>query len=184
MSDSLAEKYAAEGIDPLTNAFCLLDDKIYMTVAGMEIKAMRSGLIAGKGAVVFTGEQTVINPHTGQDIIAPVSATATYKRFCMDQICEFSSDPIYFKEYAKQPWHFEKPNMYLAKVARGCCLRHTVPEILAGVLSYEEAQAGLNFDKAPAPKAVVKLVTPVPLATPDSIKDLVSDIFGKQAVTI
>ena len=190
MSDSLTQRYKDEGIDPITGAFCLIDGKVYMTVAGMEIKAMRSGVLAGKGSVVFsTDEIEPANPFTGEFARSPRFATATYSRLIMDTPREFSSDPVSFREYAKKQWHFEKPFMFLAKIARACALRHAFPDIFAGVVSYEEAQSELNFGDKDIPKTADILTREymtkpdIILPTPDSIKDMVTTVFGKKAVT-
>lgn len=152
----LLERYAAEGINPETKAFALIDGAVYMTVAGMEIKAMRSGVLAGKSAVVFGQEVDAVNPHDQKDINIPTSAIATYQRIIMDQPRDFSSDPVQFHEYAKKRWHYEKPFMFLAKIARACALRHAFPDIFAGVISYEEMQCELNFDREQKLEAVLQ----------------------------
>jgi len=148
LEQQLAERYQAEGIDPLTNAYCIYKDKIYRTCAGMELLAMRSGLLCGKDAVVFGEQIDTVCPKTGATVNVPTSAIATYYRFCMDKVCKFQSDEVQFFEYAHndQRWHFEKGFMFLAKIARSCALRHAFPDIFAGTISYEEAQCELGFD--------------------------------------
>jgi|SRR5579872_52254 len=191
----LQKKYESEGIDPSTNAFALIDGKVYTTVAGMEIKAMRSGVLAGKASVVFGPEIDAVNPHDQTNINVPTFAVATYKRFCMDKICEFQSDPVQFFEYAKKRWHYEKPFMFLAKIARACALRHAFPDIFAGVISYEEQQCELGFDKDTSPPKISSTVNSNPKTSirdeslpssklppsPKAVSDIVAAIF-KQGV--
>lgn len=192
----LQKRYESESINPETKAFALINGEIYLTVAGMELKAMRSGMLCGKLPVVFGEEVDATDPHTGKPINVPTTAVATYKRFCMDIICEFSSDPVHFFEYANKRWHYEKPFMFLAKIARACALRHTFPDIFAGVVSYEEAQSELNFSDKSMPVTVVltdggpvreeaqyKKVVQVETipSSPKAVSDMVAAIF-KQGV--
>jgi len=200
--DILAQKYQSSGINPDTNAFCLIDGKIYMTVAGMEIMAMRSGVLAGKSAVRFLDEIDVENPFSNKQINVPSQAVATYSRLIMDVPREFSSDPVQFFEYAKKRWHYEKPFMFLAKIARACALRHAFPDIFAGVISYEEQQCELGFGDEPVKALPTQPLTvnkeafnniqagqptitgssypPVGLpASPSSVHDLVASVFNK-----
>lgn len=148
LSDNLKKRYEAEGISPDTNALAEYNGKIFWTCEGMEYKAMRTGVLAGKGSTKFPiVPMEVVNPHTGKEISVPMFAVATYKRFNMDQVCTYKSDPVVFTEYAKKPWHFKYPYMYLAKVARSRALRHAFPELFAGTFSYEEATAELSFNE-------------------------------------
>lgn len=189
----LEQRYQTEGIHPDTNAFYLIDGKIYMSVAGMEIKAMRSGVLAGKSAVTFGPEIDAENPFSNKQINIPTTAIATYSRLIMDVPREFSSDPVQFFEYAKKRWHYEKPFMFLGKIARACALRHAFPDIFAGVISYEEQQCELGFD-APTvqqnqsakptqqltvnKEAFNNIQSGLP-ASPSSVHDLVAAVFNK-----
>lgn len=193
MEDKLAQRYIQEGISPDTNAFYLIDGKIYMSVAGMEIKAMRSGVLAGKSAVRFLNEIETENPFSNKTINVPTEAIATYSRLIMDVPREFESDPVQFFEYAKKRWHFEKPFMFLGKIARACALRHAFPDIFAGVISYEEQQCELGFEQTesvskPSPPATQKPVTEIIAdafgnhnlpAAPSSVHDLVASVFNR-----
>jgi hypothetical protein len=146
----LQKRYDAEGINPETKAFALINGEVYLTVAGMEIKAMRSGILAGKDPVTFSFDtQDITSPHDTHTRKTPVSAVATYHRLIIDVPRAFSSDPVQFSEYARKRWHYEMPFMFLAKIARACALRHAFPDIFAGVVSYEEAQSELNFTDQP-----------------------------------
>jgi hypothetical protein len=192
MSDLLIERYKLENIDPETRAFALIDGKIYTTVAGMELKAMRSGVLAGKTAVEFGPEIDAVNKYDQTDINVPTWAVATYKRLIMDKPSKFSSDPVHFFEYAKQRWHYEKPFMFLAKIARACALRHAFPDILAGVISAEEIQCELNFGdekntdymsggsiKTVEPAHYKRaVITEIPVS-PTSVSEMVASIFKK-----
>lgn len=151
----LKQRYEAEGINPETNAFALIDGKVYLTVAGMELKAMRSGVLAGKQPVQF-GPGMDVTTLDGTIVNGPEWATATYQRLVMDQPRDFSSDPVQFDEYAKKRWHYEKPFMFLAKIARACALRHAFPDIFAGVVSYEEMQCELKFADHSVPPGKTK----------------------------
>lgn len=184
MTDILAKRYVDEGIDPITKAFCLIDGKIYMTVAGMEIKAMRSGVLTGKGSVQFCPPDEEIEPANpmGTFIRSPKWAIGSYERLVMDQSRTFKSDPVFFTEYAKKRWHYEKPFMFLAKIARACALRHAFPDIFAGVVSYEEQECDLGFDNDIPQKSnisVQELDTKqiVPSPSPQAISNMVAQIF-------
>lgn len=145
---------------------------IYPKVATLELKAMRTGVYAGKTAAVF------------EDAFAElISAKTAVKRFVMDNICEFWSDPVYHNEYAKLDWHKEKPHMFLGKIALARALRHAFPDLLAddptvSSISHEEIRCELNFGKGAdvkAPKESAKIDAKVPEA--DDVHSMVQNIF-------
>lgn len=175
----------SEGLDIRCKPYAVITDKktdeekIYPTVYGLQIKAMRTGLYVGKKPAVF-GPEVDHMCADGIDRKVPESATTTVSRLVMDLVCDFSSDPIFFKEYAKANWHFKYPHMFLGKVSFAHALKLAFADILAGQVTYEEMQCELEFG-VPLKQPHTVPVNPVTAIKPvkNSVVSQVEEIFGK-----
>lgn len=146
---------------------------IYPKVATLELKAMRTGVYAGKSSAEFIYD--IDNKL--------ISATTSIKRLVMDKVCKFSSDPVQFTEYVKLDWHKEKPHMFLGKIALARALRHAFPDLLTddptvSSISHEEIRCELNFGKGAdvkAPKESAKVDATIPDS--DDVHSIVQNVF-------
>lgn len=150
---------------------------IYPKVATLELLAMRTGIYAGKDAAVFTHDEN------GKLL----SASTNIKRFIMDQVCSFSSDPTFHSEYAKADWHKEKPHIFLGKISLARSLRHTFPDYLhadptVSAISYEEIRCELNFGKGPAVSSKPPVSVDKTIPQSDDVHSIVQGIFNKVTV--
>lgn len=149
---------------------------VYPKVATLELRAMRTGVYAGKSAARFEHDENGVL----------LSATTTVRRLVMDKVCKFASDPVSFSEYAKLDWHKEKPHMFLGKIALARAIRHAFPDLLSddptvSFLSYEEMKCGLDFGGGPDVKAEESKPASIdnPIHVGDDVFSIVQGVFKK-----
>lgn len=175
-----------DGLGP--DAYVPLYDKqtdsfvIYPRVSTLVYKAAKTGMLAGKSKCEFTYDSN------GK----LVSAQTTVARFVMDNIVIFEGDPVFYDEYVKTDWHKTKPHMFLSKISKAVVFKDAFADILAGLITYEEARCELDFGTSkgsPAKPSRVVTNTDFDITkpdvlhkTPDSIRDKVAEVFGDKAV--
>jgi hypothetical protein len=152
---------------------------IYPKVETLAFKVAKTGFYAGKDCCVHTHDE---HGHL-------VSSQTTVYKLVMDHVREFSGDEVYYDEYKnKGKFHNEKPHMAMAKIAFAKALRQAWPELLAGLVTYEEARCELDFGRTKPPGKTVQAtdfdITKPDIVhkTPDSITNMVAEVFGNRAV--
>lgn len=109
---------------------------IYPKVETLAFKVAKTAQYAGKDCCVHT--------HDEQGNL--VSSQTTVYKLVMDSIREFSGDEVFYQEYnSGSKFHHEKPHMAMSKISFAKALRQAWPEILAGLITTEEAACELDF---------------------------------------
>lgn len=142
---------------------------IYPKVETLAYKIAKTGSYAGKDCCI----------HMHDESGKLVSSQTTVFRLVMDQKQEFGGDEVYFDEYAKSEWIKKYPHIGMAKIAFAKALRQGWPDILANLVTFEEAKCELDFgqkvDRVVTMEHMVKEPVLIPVA--DNIQKMVDEIF-------
>lgn len=166
-------------LDPMQKVFHIVPmkrngkdvDTILPGVAYYEIVAHRTGQFAGKTPAEYGPlKKHFFKEHkwaqggyvpTGREISveAPEWCMVTIKKIVQGVVCEFSSDPIYYTEFAaiakstgfpNDNWR-NKPRMMMGKCALAAALRLAFPEEVGNLQTREEMEGREVYDEAGEP---------------------------------
>ncbi len=126
---------------------------VQVGIDGFRSIAESSGNYAGNDDPEYSGEKKITA--NKKEITVPGKATVSVAKLLNGNICKFTASARWEEYYPGEKmgfqWH-NRPFLMLGKCAEALALRKAFPKLLSGM--YEEAELGMNIEKAPDAPAI------------------------------